>query len=113
MTKENDTLLKETITLKNSVDTFYSIRKPYFGFLLFQVSDVNSDLSGSLSATLEMSVDGEVWADATDYASEVISGSVATGGTYIEKLSDVNPAINFRLKLASGVSGSVLISTRI
>ena len=113
MIKENDTLLKETVTLKGSADTFYAIRKPYHGFLLAQVSDVNSTLGGALSVKLEMSVDGELWADATDYAEEVISGTVSLGGTYIVKLSDVNPAINLRLKFVSGVSGSVLISTRI
>lgn len=102
---------KEIVTLNGTSDTYYSIPSSYYGFVAFQVTDPDSSISGVLSVTLEMSIDGVSWVDAIDANGEFITGTVSIGGTILEKLSDVNNAISLRLKLTSGVTGSVLITT--
>ena len=110
---EKDSVKNENFVLTGSGSDYLLIRPSYSGFVSYQVSDPNSILSGTLTVNLEMSDDGKNWIQATDAADEDITDSLSAGGSIMQKLSDVNPAIKFRLALVSAVTGTLQISTRI
>ena len=60
-----------------------------------------------------MSNDGENWLQATDAAGDDITMDLSVGSASMEKLSDVNPFVKLRLNLATAVTGTLLISTRV
>jgi len=110
---EKDSQLVENITLDGSGEQYYMLRPSYTGFISYQISDPDSNLSDACAINLEMSNDGVNWLQATDANSEDITHSLAVGSTVLEKLSDVNPAIKLRLYFTSSVTGEITISTRI
>jgi len=110
---EKDTVENTELVLTGSTSQSYFIRPAYSGFVSYQVSDPGTTLSGALTINLEMSNDGKNWAQATDANGDDITHSLTAGSSILEKLSDVNPAIKFRLTFASATTGTVSISTRI
>jgi hypothetical protein len=101
------------LSLSGNGGDLIMLRPSYTGFVSYQLSDPDSTLSGSLTINLEMSNDGINWLQATDSGGEVITHTLAAGGTVMEKLSDVNPAIKLRLNLVTAVTGDLQVSTRI
>lgn len=110
---EKDSVKNEDFVLTGSGTDALFIRSSYSGFVSYQVSDPDSTLSGALTINLEMSDDGKNWVQATDASDIDITDSLSAGNSILQKLSDVNPAIKFRLVFASTVTGTLQISTRI
>ncbi len=110
---EKDNFIKENVVLTGAGTQYYAIRTAVNGFVIYQLSDPSSTLSGALTVNLEMSNDGENWLQATDANGDDITHSLSAGSSVMEKLSDVNPFVKLRLDLSSAVTGTLLISTRV
>lgn len=110
---ERDNFIKESFILNGGGAQYYALRSAVNGYLVYQLSDPDSNLSGALTINLEMSNDGSNWLQATDSNGDDITHILTVGGSVMEKLSDVNPFVKLRLSLVSAVTGEILISVRV
>lgn len=110
--KEGPNKQESTVVLTGTANQPIAVTNSYSSGMAFEVSDSNSDLSGSATVNVEMSVSGKNWEQATDANGDAFTYTLAVGATIMEAISGIPLGTNLRLVVVEALTGTLVVTTR-
>ncbi len=112
--KEGPNLKQDTVILSGLANTPIAVTNSYSGAMSFEVANPSSDLSGSATINVQISVSGvgDNWIQATDSNGDNLTYTLTAGSVVIEAISGIPLGTPLRLIVVETVTGTLEIAKR-